>query len=122
MRVELIEHLRCPQSGRRLVVEEPTWQGDRVQSGSLVCERGEHRYPIRNFVPRFVPSSNYADNFGMQWNKFRHTQLDSHSGLPISSERFWKATNWTPDQLRGKWVLDAGCGAGRFAEIALGAG
>jgi SAM-dependent methyltransferase len=96
-------------------------KGD-IHSGWLVSESGQHRYPIRNFIPRFVPESNYADNFGMQWNKFRQTQLDSYSGHPISANRFWKATGWRPEKLTGRWVLDAGCGAGRFAEVALQAG
>jgi len=69
-----------------------------------------------------VPESNYADNFGMQWNHFRQTQLDSYSGHPISAERFWQATGWKPEELKDKWVLDAGCGAGRFAEVVLLAG
>jgi SAM-dependent methyltransferase len=58
----------------------------------------------------------------MQWNHFRQTQLDSFSGHPISANRFWKATGWHPEELAGKWVLDAGCGSGRFAEVALKAG
>ena len=69
-----------------------------------------------------MPQSNYADNFGIQWNHFRQTQLDSHSGHAISAERFWLATGWKPEQLKDQWVLDAGCGAGRFAEVALLAG
>lgn len=91
-------------------------------SGWLASEDGRHRYEIREFIPRFVPPSNYADNFGMQWNAFRKTQLDSHSGHPISADRFWKATGWKPEMLTGCLVLDAGCGAGRFAEVALNAG
>jgi SAM-dependent methyltransferase len=87
------------------------WSADRSQ-----------QYPIVNFVPRFVPSSNYAETFGLQWNRFRATQLDSHSGHPISTDRFWKFTGWTPAELAGKRVLDVGCGAGRFTEVALGAG
>jgi SAM-dependent methyltransferase len=69
-------------------------------------------------VPRFVPESNYADNFGMQWNRFAQTQLDSVSGHPITAKRFWAATGWDPAKLRGKWILDVGCGSGRFAEVA----
>jgi SAM-dependent methyltransferase len=53
---------------------------------------------------------------------FRETQLDSKSGQSISAERFWASTGWTPAALEGQWVLDCGCGAGRFAEVALGAG
>ena len=67
-------------------------------------------------------STNYADNFGIQWNKFSKTQLDSYTRHPISSNRFFKATNWVASELKDKWVLDIGCGAGRFAEVALLAG
>jgi len=93
-----------------------------VDSGWLASEDGNYRYPIRGAIPRFVPESNYADNFGLQWNHFAKTQLDSYSGQPISFERFWNATGWQPDALKGQWVLDVGCGSGRFAEIALNAG
>jgi SAM-dependent methyltransferase len=93
-----------------------------VRTGALVTPDGAHRYLIREFIPRFVPESNYADNFGIQWNKFPETQLDSKSGQPISAERFWASTGWTRTALKGQWVLDCGCGAGRFAEVALGAG
>jgi SAM-dependent methyltransferase len=122
MHVELIDILRCPRTGERLKLDEARGSGERIESGTLVTVTSGHRYPIRNFIPRFVPASNYADNFGMQWNRFRQTQLDSHSGQPVSANRFWRATGWRPADLEGKWVLDIGCGAGRFAEIALGAG
>lgn len=108
---------RCPASGQRLHLD-----GSSTSTGWLVSEDGQYRYPIRNGIPRFVPESNYADNFGMQWNHFAKTQLDSHSGHTISESRFWRATGWTPAEMAGKWVLDVGCGSGRFAEIALRAG
>ena len=122
MRNELRELLRCPKTGQSLTLEAVGNNEQIIESGWLVSEDGQQRYPVRNGIPRFVPESNYADNFGMQWNHFRQTQLDSHSGLPISSDRFWLATNWTPADLKDLWVLDAGCGAGRFAEVALKAG
>jgi SAM-dependent methyltransferase len=122
MHTELIEILRCPRSGAPLRLEEERYSEGQVQSGWLVTEDGRNRYPVRDFIPRFVAESNYADNFGMQWNTFRRTQLDSYSGQPISARRFWDATGWRPEELTGRWVLDAGCGAGRFAEIALQAG
>jgi SAM-dependent methyltransferase len=122
MNTILLEILRCPRTGERLILEQPTYVDGLVFAGWLVSERGECRYPIRDFIPRFVADSNYADNFGMQWNHFRQTQLDSYSGLPISANRFWKATGWRPEEMSGKWILDAGCGSGRFAEVALKAG
>jgi hypothetical protein len=75
-----------------------------------------------NGIPRFVPARNYAANFGFQWNRFRRTQLDSGTGLPISRDRFQRATGWSRDTLAGARVLDVGCGAGRFAEVALSLG
>jgi SAM-dependent methyltransferase len=120
MRPELLEVLRCPLTGQRLGLEQAEYLGGRIRSGLLTA--GTHSYPVRDFVPRFVPESNYADNFGKQWKMFRKTQLDSHSGRAISADRFWKATGWRPQDIRDRWVLDVGCGAGRFAEVALAAG
>lgn len=122
MRAELLELLRCPKTGQTLTIESKEKFNEEIKTGTLVSEDGEHRYPIVNCIPRFVNQINYADNFGAQWNRFPKTQLDSCSGVPISSDRFWLATNWNPDSLKGQWVLDVGCGAGRFAEIALMAG
>lgn len=119
VKTELLELLRCPKTGQRLNFEGDNNNALEIEAGWLVSEDGQHRYPIRKGIPRFVPESNYADNFGMQWNHFSRTQLDSYSGHPITADRFWKATGWRPEDMKGKWVLDAGCGAGRFAEVAL---
>lgn len=120
MNDSLLPILRCPASGQRLRRSDDT--APDAESGWLVSEDGQHRHPIRGGIPRFVPASNYADNFGMQWNHFARTQLDSHSGHAISAERFWGATGWKPAVMAGKWVLDIGCGSGRFAEVALSSG
>jgi 2-polyprenyl-3-methyl-5-hydroxy-6-metoxy-1,4-benzoquinol methylase len=122
MNLELLEILRCPNTGQRLIFEEELSSKNGIVSGCLMTEDRLESYPIRSGIPRFVKESNYADNFGMQWNHFQETQLDSHSGHPISGKRFYGATGWAPEDLKGKWVLDVGCGAGRFAEVALEAG
>ena len=109
-------------SGERLQFVDAQEIDGVISSGWLVSETSHHRYPVRNGVPRFVAESNYADNFGMQWNRFGKTQLDCFSGQPISANRFWRATGWNSEQLKGRWLLDIGCGAGRFAEVALKAG
>jgi SAM-dependent methyltransferase len=114
--------LRCPRTQQTLRLENPEADAGEIRQGCLVSADGAHRYSIRDGVPRFVPESNYADNFGMQWNHFSCTQLDSHSGHPISAKRFWAATGWRADDMRGRWVLDVGCGSGRFAEVALSGG
>jgi SAM-dependent methyltransferase len=122
MKLELLKLLRCPVTGERLELVEQQLSHGEVETGMLATHDGVHRYPIRNFIPRFVPAENYAANFGLQWNRFRSTQLDSVSGIPISSDRFYRYSGWSPDELSGKLILDVGCGAGRFAEVALKAG
>jgi len=127
MKQVLLQHLRCPQSGQNLALEVmhaalslASSLTDEIMEGWLVSQDGKYRYPVRKGIPRFVPDSNYADNFGMQWNHFAKTQLDSYSGQQISADRFWLATGWDPSDMKGKWILDVGCGSGRFAEVALG--
>lgn len=78
--------------------------------------------PIIRGIPRFVSGENYADGFGLQWNTFRSTQLDSRTGRRLSFQRFWESTKWEPRDLYGKRVLEAGSGAGRFTEVLLNAG
>lgn len=91
------------------------------QNGFLVSGAGES-FPVIGGIPRFVEDSSYAASFGAQWGRYRDVQLDSHTGRPYSRDRFHAGTGWTPDELRGERVLDAGCGAGRFTEVLLAAG
>jgi SAM-dependent methyltransferase len=102
----------------------PSCRSDLAQpdDSSLRCTACSEAYVVRDGIPRFVPAENYASNFGLQWNLFRRTQLDSFSGQPISRKRFFSYTGWTEADLRGALVLDVGCGAGRFTEIALSLG
>src|SRR5712691_2725046 len=95
---------------------------ERVKTGTLSCRQCDGRFEIRNFVPRLMPPGDYVASFGLQWNEFRETQLDSRSGVSISRERFFRQTGWRPGGLSGRRVLDVGCGSGRFAEVALQAG
>ena len=95
-------------------------QSNEIAAGKLVSKTARH--DIVDGIPRFVPSQNYADNFGLQWNSFKSTQLDSFSGLSKSADRFWANTGWSRTELAGKTVLEIGCGAGRFTEILLLAG
>ena len=122
MKKEFLKILRCPKTGESLNIEDYNVKDDDIKEGMLFTADKKNKYPISNFIPRFVPKSNYADNFGMQWNKFSQTQLDSYSNLPVSKNRFFSATEWKPEKMKGKWILDIGCGAGRFAEIALSTG
>ena len=107
------------------IVKSSSTGGDErvINSGKLIERATGKEFQIINSIPRFLDSaSNYSDNFGLQWNKFKKTQFDSHTGLPLTSDRFWQNTKWTKDELKGKIILEAGCGAGRFTEILLSTG
>lgn len=92
-----------------------------IESGAVSCEDCRAAYAVVRGIPRFVAAGNYADSFGFQWNLHAKTQLDSHSGLPISRDRLWAALGGTHD-LSGLRVLEAGSGAGRFTEVLASAG
>ncbi len=86
------------------------------------CDGCGAQYPVVGQVPRFVAAGLYADSFAFQWNRFARTQLDSANGTTRSRDSFIQKTGWAPEDMRGKRVLDAGCGMGRFAEVCAEAG
>ena len=78
------------------------------------------KYRVINKIPRFVNDNNYTSAFGIQWNHFRTTQLDSFSNFPLSESRLKRCIGKDLfSKLEGKLILEAGCGAGRFTEILL---
>src|SRR5258708_27532803 len=95
----------------------PLWP----DGNALVSVAGE-RVPMVRGIPRFVLSDNYAEAFGLQWNLHSHTQLDSHTGARLSEQRLVRCAGMPLSQFAGLRVLEAGCGAGRFTELLVGAG
>jgi len=85
----------------------------------MTCPNCSKVFAVVGEIPRFVPKENYAESFGLQWNRFASTQIDSNVGTTRSEVRFREETLWGEKDLTGKLVLDAGCGSGRFSEIAL---
>jgi SAM-dependent methyltransferase len=122
MRETLLEILREPGTGAEFDLVASRGSGGRVEVGRLVARGSGREYAIENGIPRFAPRDNYTGSFGLQWNLFQEVQLDHENGLDHSRRRFDAEAGWTEQVLRGKWVLDAGCGAGRFAAIAAARG
>lgn len=122
LREKLLEILVEPVTGSPLTLRAAVGAGAHITEGELVSESTGQVYPIIRGIPRFVPAENYAASFGKQWNKFRQEQLDSAVGAPASQLRFDAEAGWTSAELSGKWLLDAGCGAGRFSEVVAARG
>lgn len=118
MHKRLLEILACPKCKGELMLSAQDDFADDVVEGELSCRSCGAVYPITNGIARFVPQDNYAASFGYQWNRFRKEQIDSYNGTNLSGERFWTETGWNRDELAGRWILDAGCGAGRFLDAA----
>ena len=79
---------------------------------------GNGSWPIVRGVPRFVSSDHYVGSFSFEWNTHNQTQLDVYRGDQSSEDQFVQKTGYSPEQLKGKLVLDAGVGAGRYADVA----
>jgi SAM-dependent methyltransferase len=122
MKQGLLELIVCPQCGAGFELADEQIRDSEVESGHLVCSGASHAYPVRAFVPRFVQADGYADAFALEWNEFRTAHLDSFTGLDYLDQQLQQFLDFPIGALEGKVVLDAGCGLGRFSEIALNHG
>jgi ubiquinone/menaquinone biosynthesis C-methylase UbiE/uncharacterized protein YbaR (Trm112 family) len=107
----MIEVLCCPADKGTLAYKSDSTE-------ALVCAQCDRTYRVRSGVPRFVPDDRYAGSFSYEWSAHRRTQFDDN--VRGDSERTLREkTGWGPEDVRGKRVLDVGCGTGRFADIIL---
>ena len=113
--------LKCGEAFRlSSVVAEDSATGE-IAEGTLECTQCHQTVPVVRNLPRFVPSESYADSFGFQWNRFDTIQVDAVMQNDLSRDRFYKTTGW-PTRMDGERILEAGCGAGRFTQLALETG
>lgn len=117
MKESLLEFLACPACRSGLALKGERVSEGEIMEGTLTCSGCEAGYPVARGVPRFVSSGAYADSFGFQWNAFPSVQLDSSNGGVESARSFESNTGMTAQDLRGRLVLDAGVGAGRYADV-----
>ncbi len=106
MLVDLFQKIgRCPRCEKALTRQEQAY----------VCE-SRHEWPVLRGVPRFVTTEHYAGNFGYEWRRHRKLQIDS-SRRAESEKTFAEKTGLTPEDVKGKLVLDVGVGTGRFSDV-----
>ena len=112
MKESLLNILTCPdcQGGFRL--KEISGSKEEITSGQLECKVCEIQYPIIKSIPRILPeyerSDNYSRNFQYYWLRMNWHQPQ------FNKERFYQLTEWRPEDIQNKYVLDAGCGGGRW--------
>lgn len=112
----LIDLLACPGCGGDLRTSPSG--ATLAESQALDCVACGISHRVCKGIPRFVPVDHYSSSFGLQWTSFSRVQIDSFSGLDLSRNRFFAETGWDHEWLADKVVLDLGCGAGRFLDIA----
>lgn len=125
MHQSLLQILVCPKCQKEapLALTSRNEAEGGIIDGTLACTACAKEYPITNGVPRFVDASDdYCGNFGFQWQKWKEIQIDRLSGHTLSEDRFFSDTQWDREWIKDKLILDAGCGAGRFTDVALSAG
>lgn len=124
MRRDAIGMFRCFKCAAQLrlasVTSEDPANGE-IAEGTLECEGCQTVTPIVRNLARFVSSESYASNFGFQWNQFDRLQVDRHMNNKLSRDRFYRTTGW-PERMEGERILEAGCGSGRFTDLALETG
>ena len=116
MKESLLQYLACPACGGDLSLRTTARDGREITAGELNCGNCRTNYAVRGGVPRFADAVSAeqqatAENFGAQWLVFDHVE-------PHHEQQFrdWIAPV-TPDFVRGKAVLEGGCGKGRHTRL-----
>lgn len=102
---DLISSLREPDNGNPLYIAEDKFQ----------TSRGQKLGKVVDGIPRFVDDE-HLKSFGLQWNKYEVAHDDEDRAT------FEAKTGFSLKELKGKRVLDAGCGGGRYSKICGEAG
>lgn len=119
MKAQVLDLLACPGCGNALQLADAAGPMQEIESGTLICSGCRTAFPVEHSIPRFVGSDSYVKSFSFEWTRFRITQLDSATGRGESEQRFRQSIDFPLEGLADRLVLDAGCGMGRFAEVAL---
>ncbi len=114
MKETLLAYLACPDCSGEFGLDARKREGREIMTGELKCARCQARYPIQRGIPRFADLTVIAEdkqatakNFGEQWLEF--DAVNAHHEQQFKD---WIAPV-TPEFVRGRTVIEGGCGKGR---------
>jgi SAM-dependent methyltransferase len=112
MKESLLNTLICPDCKAGFRLKDVKEAREEIISGNLECASCGIRYPIVGGIPRILPEHERLDNYS---RNFQYYWLNMDWHRPRSNkERFYQLTDWRPQDIRDKFVLEAGCGGGRW--------
>jgi len=123
MHAWLLDLLVCPECRGALRLDAKERSGEDVVTGTLTCASG-HAFEITRGIPRFVrhelnaDQARTRDSFGDEWTRLYPEHGHSTPEWQAERDIFLEYTRSLPSEYRGKLVLDAGCGNGRYAKLA----
>ena len=125
MKADLLPRLASPCCRAALALDGSEGGGDDVESGSLRCASCGGQFPIVRGVPRLLPPDldggrQVQRSFEFQWATWGdETRIFGRTRRDALDYFFANLVH--PDvkaaDLRGKWVLDAGCGHGMYVSF-----
>ena len=113
MRETLLNIVACPYCQSSLDVSIRLKNKFGIEEGSLFCSQCSRSYPIKEGIPRFV-----SENMGSTQERFSFEWMRYPGSLPEDEEIFLDETQLDPSAWKDRWVLDAGCGMGRYTRVA----
>lgn len=129
MKLRVLDWITCPVCQQDFELRTTARHEDEIISGTLTCSQG-HLFEIRDGLPRLRidqkldkasaraegDALSVAASFGAEWSHFDYEKDRTwHQSVEERRQLLLKEVAMSPDQLRGKVVLDAGCGNGSLS-------
>lgn len=116
MKYKLLDLLVCPECKNKLELEVTNENNGEVETGFLHCRNDGKKYPIKEYVPRFVETDKYVDSFSFLRKQTRK-HFDEYKSDRQGYKRFLPTTGFNEDDIKKGISLEIGCGYGRFLDV-----
>lgn len=115
MKKRLLKYLCCPDCSGDLGLAGINSE-EEIKEGMLACLQCDRQYPIQGGIPRFVEETHNEDlltgeRFSESWHEF------SRVNYKYTKQFYDWISPVTPEQVKNRIILEAGCGKGRHTKI-----